>query len=207
MVYTSFAAVWFGASGCVQRFETPSAYGEQPYLCDPADADAYQERVENCRDAPDTCGGVMSMEGVLQGEDLRITAELPASVFRFFEASNGVVDLDSVDASGSSPYFNFTVQLASVGEIFTTDRMLVLDRAASLADDDLRDDAVAMSLRLNTAGESVVLAGATDSGTVMIHEQLGNELSADFAGEFGEDRDELTGCFTFFALDLRIAGD
>jgi hypothetical protein len=199
------------AGGCIQGFESSSAYEDQRALCSDDYADVRQELFDECAASQadaDPCYGVVSFSGMLEGTPLTVESLALSTSFRAQQQRNGAVALDRVDVTGASPYFVFSLVLGSVGGsvVGSGARSLVLDSAAELESDHLGDDLASVTLRLEAASESVALRGLPESGTLVIEGQTINEIRGRFDGAFGSADDELEGCFRVLAEETVLDG-
>ena len=201
------AAIVLGG-GCLDDFHTPSAYDSEVYLCN-SDADL-AARIASCEqqfETDNSCGGVISFQGTLEGHPVTVTATLAATVFQTVDS--GTVELlSAVTASGTSPYFAFTLLLTSVGGrndiVDNNGRFLTFDSEAETLPDPLNDERVNVGLRLSSGGDSAELEGVTGNGNVVVSLQAPNLLRAKFSGSFGASADKVVGCFEVLAQHKRL---
>ena len=69
--------VALSGSGCTSGFDTESGFAQEDYLCDAESSAEWQAAVDTCRDAfeaDESCIGVISFRGQLQGVDVVIMA-------------------------------------------------------------------------------------------------------------------------------------
>ena len=196
--------------GCVVPFDTPSEYENQRYLCAPEHADAFARIVDECRagladeDAIERCAGAWSLTGVLGGYDVTIESTLASSTFALTE-EDGTRVIESIDASGPTPYFTLSVQVESIGGAeIAESRELLLDRRADVLPDALADANTSLELRLSGGGDSENLVGETGSGAITVSSQSLTEIQGSFEGAFGDDGEPLQGCFHLLALETRV---
>src|SRR5690348_5184392 len=105
----------FLASGCVGKFNTPSAYMSQEYLCDPAHAAQFQSLFAGC-DSGMACAGVFSLTGKLQGDPVTMGGTLTAGQYFVVQMPGSMTQQrDQAKMSGASPYFDFIFHLVSLG--------------------------------------------------------------------------------------------
>lgn len=193
-------------SGCLGKFNTPSAYHEQTYLCDPAHAAQFQAIVDGCK-VDGGCAGAFSMRGTLQGQPLTVETSLSDVGLGVVQRpGDTVVKLDRVNLTGASPYFQFVFHLKSVGGEVTaagdaTPRTLQLNASASGLPDPLDDDQVNVGQFLEAGGASVDQQGLSSSGQLVISFQSLEEVKGAFHGEFGEATDSVDGCFDALAVE------
>jgi hypothetical protein len=200
------AALMLASSSCVDRFETPSEYGEVAYLCgDGADADVFdpelEARIDACRDAgPDECPGVMNLVGVLEDTDIALLLE-PEEI-EIEEDDDGI--FGGLGIVGIGPYVAFELTFAHVGGALAA----VLDtseRTRTLVNnnDDPDDDLAYMEMRLSSGGAVTI---RSQSGDVVFTRIAETEVRGRFTASlyrFGvgaevED-DVVEGCFHIFA--------
>lgn len=203
----SALVVWV-AAGCIEPFETPSEYDTQRFLCSDENQDAWDDAVANCA-ADDACGGVVSFEGKLEGVPVTVESTQRETIFR--RVHIGDTDellLDRIDSFGASPYFEFSLQMKSVGgsaeEEAPAARELTVDRRANTLADGRTDDLITLDLRLTSGGESVDLFGLT-GGTVELTSQSPDELSGTFDSSFGSESDQVSGCFVIFPTTVNTS--
>jgi hypothetical protein len=207
---TPLLAFIASVAGCVVPFDTPSEYEDQRYLCAPEHADAFASIVDECRTRlaseaeEDRCAGAWSLTGVLGGYDVTIESKLATSTFAHAD-HDGARVIESIDASGPTPYFTLSVQVESVGggEIAGS-RELLLDQRAETLPDALDDANTSLALRLSGGGDSENLVGETGSGAMTVSSQSLTEIRGSFEGAFGHDGEPLQGCFHLLALETRV---
>jgi hypothetical protein len=190
--------------GCVDHFNTPSAYDSQIYLCDAEHAADYQGLVHTCQSTAG-CGGVFSMKGTLQSAPLTVQSTLTDSGYRIVQAPGTTAKfLDEATMNGSSPYFKFIFHLKSVGGTLdapiTTTRSLTINGGAAALTNSLADDQIDVGDLLEAGGASAEQHAFTNSGTVVITFQSLGELRGTFNGAFGDTSDTVSGCFDMFPL-------
>jgi hypothetical protein len=101
--------------GCgIEPFETPSAYAQQQYLCDPEGLDVLEDAANACREEPEPCSGYISFRGEIQRVRLTVDTEIQRSLVRVAQ-SEGARNLSRVELSASAPYFHFDATLSSLG--------------------------------------------------------------------------------------------
>ena len=188
--------------GCIQRFDTPSAYESEQYLCD--DAEALAQRVAECRASG--CAGVLSVRGRLQGTDIVATSRIVDAEFTHGHTPDGALRLARIDASGATPYFFLRLAMKSLGGtagdvVDPTPRVLVFDGSDEA---DLEDDRALPSMRISNGAESIDLDGLTESGDVRVTAQSGRELAGSFDGSFRTADDRVEGCFHLLATSVRV---
>jgi hypothetical protein len=198
-------ALWIlvgGAAGCIDGFETESAYRGQRYLCSDTRRALMSELVEECRmsfEADASCAGVLSVTGTLEGQAMTFESLLTMTLWGYQPESGRLLELD---LRGASPYFNFNLGMESIGAVTSTSsRELRIDRGASLLRDGETDDAVRIELRVFVGGVSGDHLGTTDSGVVELSVKSEVEVTGEFYGDFSGDAIE--GCFHAFATERR----
>ncbi|MBW1877652.1 MAG: hypothetical protein JRI25_14740 [Deltaproteobacteria bacterium] len=188
--------------GCLQPFETPSAYEDQRYLCANDNADALWEEVDHCSAAP-TCGGVASFTGTLGGQPVTVESHLDSSMVRLVTLGEARM-LDGVDLGGSGPYFQFVFGFESIGGDWDVavdaPRTFGYAGAAGSLESHLDDTWVEASLRLSAAGDSTDLAG-TD-GELIVEEQAPTYVHLSFSGVYGNPEDLVEGCIHVLPLEV-----
>ncbi|MBW2254248.1 MAG: hypothetical protein JRI25_06570 [Deltaproteobacteria bacterium] len=201
MSKTPFAALALTV-GCLQPFETPSAYEDQRYLCANDSVDALWEEVDNCGALP-TCGGVASFTGTLEGQPVTVESHLDASAVRLVAQGEARM-LDGVDLGGNGPYFRFVFAFESIGGDWDvaadTPRTLGYTGAAGSLESHLDDTWVEAFLQLSAAGDSKDLAG-TD-GELVVEEQAPTYVHLSFSGVYGQQEDHIEGCIHVLPLEV-----
>jgi len=197
------------ACGGADPFDAPSAYESQPYLCpEPA---AFAERLAACRAAwtsDQSCAGLVSMQGVLEGVPLTVTSEFSETTFTDepVEASGTV--RDRIEGVGVSPYFQFTFRLLSIGGASDDgggEREFSFASGAESRPDHLSDEVVAGSLRASNGSQSSNFIFR--SGELTVTAQSANEEVGVFHGEFEEPGDVLDGCVHYLATEHLVGED
>jgi hypothetical protein len=196
------------ASGCLGSFHTPSAYQEQPYLCDAAHAGDLGAKLEVCKATPG-CGGVFSMTGSMQGQPLTVTSQLSGADYVIVEPPGMATQtLDQINITGESPYFVFIFHTKSMGGDLTmastTPRTLAFNGGATGLAMGLDDDQVDVGQLLEVSGASSEQHGQTASGQIVVNALSISELDATFSGAFGDPNDKVDGCFRELPLTLTI---
>ena len=186
------------AAGCLGKFQTPSAYSEQRFLCDEPHSADFQNLVDGCR-VDGHCFGAFSMRGSLQNEPLTVESQLSDAAFGVVQPSGASEQsLDRVQMSGTSPYFQFVFHIKSVGGVVSstadgTQRTLELNSGAARMTNPLVDDLVDVGQFLEVGGASSDQAGM--NGSVVITSLSATELRGTFHGSFGSPTDVVDGCF------------
>lgn len=184
--------------GCLSPVDITTAYESEVYLCD--DDAAYAARVADCvarREAGESCSGVLSFEGTIDGVEVVVDTDLTevtTSSLRFPDLS---LARDNIDLYGDSPYFSFRVSIASVGGPDSRpdgEVVQAFGRSPACEDGSL-DDVVRFSVRVIAAG------GSTDddltTGALTMLRQTTDEHVGAFDGAY-RDGSPLRGCFTIF---------
>jgi hypothetical protein len=202
--------VLLGASvGCVQPFETPSAYEAERYLCDPAAATQYAAAVSDCQTAFDQnrgCGGVISYRGKLEGRALTVDSTLGTAQFLIQPGPMaGQTSFDGLSVTGASPYFAFLWRLQSAGgdanATLATAQTYSVDERARKVMGSLSDNQVDLSMRLEGGGQSVGVQGLT-GGTLTITRRSMSRVEGTFSASFTNADDKLDGCFVVLPLEV-----
>ena len=184
--------------GCLSPVDITTAYDSEVYLCD--DDAAYAARVAECRalrDAGEDCSGVFSFEGVIDGVDVVVDANLT----RVDTVSLRLPDLslmrDNVDLYGDSPYFSFRMSIASLGDADTRPDGDVTQEfgRSPVCEDGSLDGEVRFSIRITAAGGSA--DDDLTTGSITMTRQTTDEHIGAFEGAY-RDGSPLRGCFTVF---------
>lgn len=194
--------------GCIEPFETPAEYDSQRFLCSEANEEAYAQAVAGCANDAG-CGGIVSFQGKLEGVPVTVESTQTSTVFRRVSVTaTDEVQLDRVDTYGASPYFEFGLQIESVGgsadDVIADAREMTVDSRATRLSDHRTDNLVTFDMRLNAGGESVTLFGLT-GGSLLISKQSPEEMSGAFVTSFGKAADRVEGCFTIFPTSLNTS--
>lgn len=195
----------FGAlafAGCAMPVENVPVYESQRFLCADEFAETLRETVEDCQEdfeRDESCAGVLSFKGQLEGEAITVESMLGTSEFIDLRADGeGSEVRQEIKLSGSSPYFHFVFSLLAIGgdvDGGADDRTLQFG-SGSENEDALADDMVNASFRMTVGGESRALTPR--EGEVTSELQRLNEHSATFSADFGASGDYLDGCFHAF---------
>jgi hypothetical protein len=191
-------------SGCLGKFNTPSAYQEQRYLCDDAHAAEFQALADSCR-VDGRCAGAFSMQGSMQGQKLTVETSLSDAGFGLVEPPGDPTEtMDRLNLTGTSPYFQFIFHVKSLGGVVTpagdsTVRTLQINPGASRLTNPLADDQVDVGQFLEVGGASADQQGQTSSGQVVITFLSSDEIKGTFHGNFGDSTDMVEGCFDALA--------
>ena len=163
----SALAVILLAAGCLDAVEHHAAFGQQRYLCTPEHADTWAAEVAACRaarGAGESCGGLLSMRGRLQGFEVTVETSLYATTLYVAEFDTGVRLLNRLYLNGATPYFFFVLKTYTVGgDMMAPDgdeRELVWDPeayASTASMETLIDDRVGGDFRIETALENIAL--------------------------------------------------
>lgn len=185
-------------AGCVSPVDITTAYETETYLCD--EPELYAERVAACRalrDAGETCSGVFSFEGELDGVPVVVDADLVEVVTGSVRLPDTSLVRDGLDLFGDSPYFSFRLAIGSLADPDTRPDGDVTQtvRISPPCEDGTRDDLVDISMRV------IAASGSSDdnlvSGTLTMTRQTTDEHIGSFDGTF-RDGGSLRGCFTVF---------
>jgi hypothetical protein len=194
-------------AGCAMPVENPSVYEAQRFLCAEEHAGALQDAIEDCRDdfeRDESCAGVLSFTGQLEGEPITVESRLASSeVLDLRSDGEGSEIREELKLSGSSPYFHFTISWLDIGGDLTggaDDRTLQYGAARDRGEA-LQDDRVSVSLRMTVGGES--RAFTPRQGELITELQRLDEHAAAFSADFAAD-DHLDGCFHAFANEHKF---
>lgn len=192
--------------GCSVAVENPPAYETERFLCTGEHADAWQAELDRCREAFETdesCGGVISFRGRIEGKDVTVDSRITGNEFIDWLPADGVHLRDHVMLYGSSPYFHFSFQWRELGGDLlggAEGRELGFG-AASEPFGMLEDDLARSSLRMTVGADS--RSFPFRGGSLSIERQRTHEEAATFEAEFAAG-DSLSGCFHAFPLKRRI---
>jgi hypothetical protein len=194
------ACAAISSSGCTSGFDTESAFSEEAYLCNTESAAEWQAAVDTCRDAferDESCRGVVSFQGELQGVDVVMDATLEAASFQNIVRTDLTVTRSEVSMVGFAPYFGFELTLDSVGGVVPSESPWPLVIGPT-PDRPLRHvDAFAQAaMRLSAGTDSADLNFA--SGTVDVELQEVNEIAGRFALRGFSESNDIEGCFHAF---------
>lgn len=194
------ACVAISGSGCTSGFDTESAFSEEEYLCGSESVAEWQAAVDTCRDAFDldeSCLGVISFRGELQGVAVVMDATLDATHFQNLIRTNFTLTRSEISLVGFAPYFGFELTIDSIGGVIPSDSPWPLVIGAT-PDDVLRhEDAFAQAaMRLSAGSDSADLNFV--SGTVDVELQRVNEIAGRFAFVGFREGNDIEGCFHAF---------
>jgi hypothetical protein len=194
----SALALVLSSLGCIDGFHTPSAYESQRFLCAPELLAAFTAAVQTCRTQGQQCAGVLSMKGYMEDRPITVESVLDQTVFNLAGTT-----LSSVEASGRSPYFEFTFNPQSIGgrldQVSTTQRILIEDHAATSRPNDLTDGFTNVAFRLAGGAITRNLEFIEDgTGYLSLSYQAADELKGRFHGRLSPTADVLEGCFDLF---------
>jgi hypothetical protein len=180
-------------SGCLVPFSTTTAYDEEVWSCEGDGLTAlYAIQAECARTG--SCGGGLSMRGMIEGVPLRLTSTQTKTLIEVVERPSGVQTIPKVITGGASPYFSFELNLLTLEgptDGLDAPRVLSVTRAANqleLPD----DDEIAIHMRLATGAEQLGLTPQVGS-TVTVTKQELNAFEATFELTLA-DGDHLEGC-------------
>ena len=187
-------------SGCTSGFDTESGFAQEGYLGDAEAAGGGQAGVATCRDAfeaDESCLGVISFRGQLQGVDVVMDAELEATNFQNLIRTSFTLTRVGVSLVGFAPYFGFELTIDSIGGPIPSDTPWPLEVGAT-PDDTLRyDDAFAhAAMRLSAGSDSSDLNFV--SGTVDVDLQRVNAIAGRFSLVGFREGNTIEGCFHAF---------
>ncbi len=196
-------------ASCVDRFETPSEYGDVALLCgDGTDPDVFdpelEARIEDCRAAgPSECPGVFHLVGVLEDTDIGLLLELEETEIESEDEAGDDV-FSGVSLVGVGPYVAFELTVADVGGSLL-DTLDTTGRTRTLVNnnDDVADDLAYVEIRLASGGAVSMRSqsGSIDLTRVSTTEVRGRFTAALYrfgVGDEAED-DVVVGCFHAFA--------
>lgn len=186
--------------GCTSGFDTESGFAQEDYLCDAESAAEWQAAVDTCRDAfedDQSCLGVISFRGQLQGVDVVMDAELEATNFQNLIRTSFTLTRVQVALVGFAPYFGFELTIDSIGGPIPDDTSWPLMVGAT-PDDALRyDDSFAhAAMRLSAGSDSSDLNFV--SGTVDVELQTVNTIAGRFSLVGFREGNTIEGCFHAF---------
>ena len=99
-------------SGCASAIDAPSAYETAKYLCDDAHRATWDAEVEACRDAhlsTQSCGGVISLRGVIDEQPVVVTLRAYDTVHSIDSLDDEGILVRATRAAGPTPYFGFNI--------------------------------------------------------------------------------------------------
>lgn len=191
-------------SGCAEGFDTESAFSDERYLCEAASASEWAAAVDACRTAflsDESCLGVISFQGELQGIPVVVDAELVEVAIE-----NRIrLDLSStrkaVSMVGFAPYFGFELTVDRVGGVIPATggpRTLTVGPAP---DPDLQydDSFVEGALRLSAGTDSADVNFG--SGSMVVETQEAGEASGSFSFVGFRAGNRIEGCYHAFDPD------
>lgn len=191
-------------SACIDGFGSPSAYEEQAYLC--GEAGALEAEVDRCQSQAETCAGVLSMRGRLDGTDILLSTHFTDATFRI-DNEGAVTQVERIDATGATPYFNLSFKTkslaAEVGGGLMATRTYGFHAGATSLPDEETDDLAEVAFRISTLSESVDLIGITDMGTLEFDSVEEHSVAGSFEGSFDVEDDVAEGCFVILATSIR----
>lgn len=200
-----------GASGCLDAFDELSLMG--PDVCAGEYADVWNAYIDECRTAPargEECGGVLHIETVLDGVEVRIGGPIVSATTHEARFDSGHKYLDRLYLEVSTPYFDVALRTYSVGGQLIPGRIakrsLHWDRSAygeTATPDNLVDDRVGGDVRLESERHIASLPVVQESGTLRIEVHDEREVSGHFEASFAANG-AASGCFHAFATERRI---
>ncbi len=192
---------------CVEKFETPSAYDTQRFLCSGPDAPFFNKGVVVCRkkiEEGQECGGLISFKGFLEARPIVVESSLEKGTYGVVPFDGGQL-LDSAEGIGSSPFFRFLVKFSSLGNASADGglRSLRVESGSNSLLDPLEDDRLSFSLRV-FGTDSVAFNG--QGGELRMTSQSPSEAIGTFTTQLtgGSPDDEIEGCFMVYREATRI---
>jgi hypothetical protein len=194
-------------AGCAMPVENPSVYDAQRFLCAEEHDGALRDAIEDCRndfERDESCAGVLSFAGELEGEPITVESRLLSSEFIDQRLDGEGSEIrQELKLSGRSPYFHFTLSWLDLGGDLTggADERTLRFGAAPDPDEAFQDDRVRASLRMTVGGES--RAFTPREGELTTERQRLDEHSAEFSADFAPG-EYLEGCFHAFASEHKF---
>lgn len=207
----SLSLAFLGAlcAGCPESVVNPPAFDSERYLCGADSESLWQAELDKCQEMnsalADSCSGVISFEGILEGQHVVVDDLLSLVTFETFTPLEGPRLMKTVRLDGMAPYFFFRLTTKSLGGVVEASdsfgagarNMTSEKRVREFDDDGLSDLIFSPSLRWTSASVSTDLS-AEQGGTITVMHQTDSELVAEFDLSFGTDGDNLSGCFHAF---------
>jgi hypothetical protein len=183
-------------AGCAPPLDAPSAFEDEEYLCDPAHAAQWQQRIGDCRAAyqrDGSCPGVISFRGLVEAQSVVIDSPVTKVNFTDIPRGDGTIDR-AYFIFGASPYFLFSYDLQqfdappgmSRSGIFVADPCTTVNTMCFSA-----------ILNIEARGGTALLRMSTLVRNVLI--ETPQELEITFAGDLDRGGN-VAGCF-----DLNLA--
>jgi hypothetical protein len=104
-------AALLGAAHCADPIDAPSAFSGERYLCGPEHAAEFEALVEECRTLRQTsvCGGVLSLRGNIDSEDVILDAHLEPVAFSTLAGDPAISG--ELNLVAAAPYFSLKLKL------------------------------------------------------------------------------------------------
>jgi hypothetical protein len=169
-------ALGLTVGGCAP-FVAPSGYEGTQYACDRPEL--WDALVASC-DPAAGCPGVASLEGETQGEPFVVASALEG-------ASVGEPELDLIEVSGRSPYFEYVLSARSVGQ----PQILDLVSDAELRPDHLLDQLATLELQMIVPHRTLIREAAPGVGALEVSAQE-SAFELSFEGSF--QGESIRGC-------------
>lgn len=190
--------------GCIEHFDTPSAYQDQPVLCSGVDRELFEQQVAECRrlrDAGDRCEGVISVEGAAEDTPFKFTAPMGFAELELWDRESFPEgEIRSIILRGHGPYFNYLLKIRSEGISYhdlpvEASRTFVLPQEHAI---EHRDDA-RLTLRLDSIGHSLrVESNSNTVGQLELTLQSQREYGGRLEASFGDSVLVWNCCFHAF---------
>jgi hypothetical protein len=183
---------------CGDPIDAPSAFSAERYVCGPEHAAEFEALVEECRTLrqTDVCGGVLSMRGSIDSEDVVMDARVSSATPFDWPGDPGIAR--TLELLAASPYFNvkLDLQYLAVPPLMSVSGALPENCAAG----PLVPDVPCIILNLEARGGNY-LSGVNNVVRTMELEGM-PEVRASFSGDLARGG-YIEGCFHVFVRVTR----
>jgi hypothetical protein len=183
-----------GVSGCGLGLEVQGANFDQRFLCEEEASAEWEELLESCRsdwEEDESCGGIISYEGTLDGQPVIYGGKLTQSEFKSRVFPDMSVLRSGLNVAGDAPTYEFEMKFIDLGVPEGQETNIPPYEVAPVAevfDDYIADGSFRMSNGFQSRDSRVV------EGILVVNRWNDDEFEARFHIAYGDHEYAIDGC-------------
>ena len=183
-----------GVPGCGLGLEVQGANFEQHFLCEEEASEQWDDLLASCRkdwEEDESCGGILSYEGTLDGQPVIFGGKLSYSEFKSRVLPDMSVVRAGLNVAGDAPTYEFEMKLIDLGVPADQESDIPPFEVApveGIFDDYIADGSFRMSNGFQSMDSRVV------EGILLVDRWTDDEFEARFHIAFGDYTNDIEGC-------------